>query len=129
MVFHCNYLIILHCFRYITTFTASVTAYDLRKSLTTRLNYSAQCHGQIHWWHNAPKVAIAVAMVAIPMASRMSVFYMYTINLPNAIALYGAYDAGRAQPSSRDLLQWVVGLQQQRRRLFMRKAEVSAYCA
>jgi len=53
--------------------------------------------------------------------------------LPDAVTLGGAYEEGGASPysskGSPDLLQRVVGLQHQRRRLFMLKAEVTAYCA
>jgi len=45
--------------------------------------------------------------------------------LQNAVALGGAYDRGRASPlGHNNLLQWVVGLQhQRRRRLFVLKKE------
>jgi len=43
------------------------------------------------------------------------------IKLPSAVTLGRAYDGG-----SRNLLQWTVGIQQQQRRLFMRKVEVRA---
>jgi len=51
------------------------------------------------------------------------------IKLPSAVTLGGAFDGGGTSPAgqqSRDLLQWAVGLHQQRRRLFVRKAEVVA---
>jgi len=52
--------------------------------------------------------------------------------LPDAVTLGGAEDGCGASllclqdEWSRNLLEWVVGLQQRRRRLFVRKAEVAA---
>jgi len=40
-----------------------------------------------------------------------------------------ACDGSGALPSSCDMLQWVVGSQQQQRKLFIWKAEVATYCS
>jgi len=50
-------------------------------------------------------------------------------SLPSAVTLGGACDGGGAAHSLCDLLQWAVGLQQQRRhRLSVRKRVITAYC-
>jgi len=55
---------------------------------------------------------------------------IYTIHLPSDVTLGEAYEGDGGMSSSRDLLQWMVGLQlQPRRRLFVRNAKVAAYCA
>jgi len=48
--------------------------------------------------------------------------------LSDAVTLGGAYDAGEASPVGLhgDLLKWAVGMQQQRRGLFMLKLEHAA---
>jgi len=53
-------------------------------------------------------------------------------DLPCTITLGGTYDGGRSPPWSRNLFQWAVGLQQQRRGLFLmegRGCKLAAYCA
>jgi len=52
-------------------------------------------------------------------------YTIYIIILPSTVTLGGAYGVGGAPPSSCDL-QWAIGLQQRRYRLFVRKAEVTA---
>jgi len=47
--------------------------------------------------------------------------------LPNAVTLGAACDRSEAPRSSRDMLQWAVDLQQRRRGIFGRKAEVEEF--